>query len=137
MTTIGELNSNEEFLKAKRNLLWFCSFGFLLCLIEPAGDGLAIPLIGAGGLISKPWLQSVSLIAIVYAFVGYYFRLLEVERLHTPGIYGQSGKGIQQKLEQVGVRFKETQTLLEAKKAILDDIEVVGSRSVSRPILES
>jgi hypothetical protein len=104
----GDLHVSEEFRKAKRNLVWLCSFAILIWLVRVPSDGtLQPPLLGGNAKVDVDWLRFVVWLACLYALIGFFRESKNVDRLNSEALYTTEFETIQNRLIALGATFEE------------------------------
>ncbi len=103
----GNLHTQEEFGKAKRNLLWFCSLSVVLWLVHAPDGDITAPMLGAGAKVSAYALRMVVWVACVYCLVGFIRQARNVDRLNSELLYTEQFESIDARLTRLSDKFQE------------------------------
>jgi hypothetical protein len=102
----GLLHIDEEFRRAKRNLLWFCSFAVVLWLVHVPAEGLIEPpMLGSPAKLDVTWFRGAVWLACLYCFIGFYRQIRDVDRLNSQAIYAGEFASIRKRLVELGDTF--------------------------------
>lgn len=103
----GNLHVQEEFGKAKRNALWFCSLAVLLWLVHAPEGNIQAPMLGAGAKVSAYWLRVLVWVGAVYCVIGFWRQARNVDRLNSELLYTRQFEHIEVQLTALGDKFME------------------------------
>lgn len=118
-----DLHVNEEFSKAKRNLLWFCCFATLLWIVQLPPDGvLQAPMLGDSAKLDIRWLRGLTWIACLYCFVAFYRQVRNVDRVNSQALYTEEISTIARKLAGLAATFG---SILDSATEIADAAKLV------------
>ena len=106
MNDSGNLNIPAEFGKAKRNLLWFCSFSIFLWMVHVPSDGaLDSPMLGASAKVDVNLLRAAVWFSCVYCLVGFYREVRNIERINSQAIYSEEYDDVGKSLGKLRVEI--------------------------------
>lgn len=108
MANKGDLHVDEEFGRAKRNLLWFCSFAIVLWMVTVPSDGFLEPtILGSSAKLPINWLRFSIWVGCVYCIIGFYRQVRNVDRINSDIIYTDEFDNIHARLDQLRTLFEE------------------------------
>lgn len=120
MAGSGDLHVEEDFARAKRNLLWFCSSALLLWMVHVPPDGeLSSSLVGFSTKLDVNLLRAAIWTGCLYCFVGFYRQVRNIERLNSAAVYTKNVGNLQDRLAELADHFAK---LCAAVRGIFDGV---------------
>lgn len=101
----GNLHLQEEFSKAKRNVLWFCCLAIILYYVHAPDGDLQAPMLGTGTKLSALTLRILVWVAALYNAAGFWRQARNINRLNSQLLYTTQFETIEERLETLGTKF--------------------------------
>ncbi len=126
------LHFQDAFLKAKRNLMWFCSIGILVFLTEVTGnptvnsdgakiDDLTFALLDV--TLARDWFVGIIAIYCGYLWWGFVFEQRRQKLFNSEALYADSFSGIETAINGAMIAVEQNSTRIAEEVKMRDVFE--------------